>query len=243
MSSDTEYKIQDGVSVEDWIGGVSYLQAEHTIHRNPALVAKYQPLMDKISALEAERERLLGPRTISRTEEESLDASKEEPAALEESLGEGNALVSEIHEALKALYAEAEALWEEYSSDVEVWVLRRLDENEAAEILEEVGGLPKAPKSPAKGASPSEKKKYAGLFQEWSETVQARNRDLNYACLAKAVVKVTVRGKEVPAPDSDALKRLSTRPGGQRHIRDLISVMETLSGEGPEITAPHRKRA
>ena len=240
----TEYKIVEGVDVDDWIGGVSYLQAEHTIHRNPALAAQYQPLMDKIAALEAERDRLLGPRTVSRKAEESL--GEEAPAsknAGEESLVGGNPLIREIHEGLNALYEEAEALWALYSEDVEVWTLRRLDENEAADILKSVGGIPDAPTPPAPSATDEAKKAYDEAFGEWYRASQEVNRELNLRCLAASVLKVVVKGKEVAPPTREGLDKVLARPGGQRHIHDLIQVMENLTTEGPTITAPHRPGA
>src|SRR5690606_24540439 len=55
----TKFEVKGDTSLDDWIDGVSYLQADVTIYRNPALLAEYRPLLARIDDLEGERAALV----------------------------------------------------------------------------------------------------------------------------------------------------------------------------------------
>lgn len=245
----TKFESKD-VDVEDWIDkGVSYLQAEVTIYRNPAIYAKYAPLLESIQALEAERAKILGPQTKRKSSrEESL--GDDVPTTLpkgEETLGEGNALLQEINDALEAKHTEAKALWEAYSANTEVWTLRRLDEVEIEEervtMAAEGRELPTPPPDLPARASNQMKTAHAKKLEKFLKDINDYAEELNLRCLARGALSVVVQGQEKPVPSLEGFRKLSTRPGGKKHIGELVQALENLSIEDVNIMAPHREGA
>ena len=247
----TKFESKD-VDVEDWIDeGVSYLQAEVTIYRDPAMFAEYQPLLEKIKILEAEKAKITGPkRKKVNAPEESLGDEALEVAqapAGEQALGEENPILAEIEQALTEAYAKADELWKAYSENTEVWTLRRLDDAEVDEVrqgMEEDGfTLPSPPNSIPAKASNQMKKSYATKMEAYLLNAAKFANELNLRCLAIGVLKVVVKGDEKKVPSLDGLRRLQARPGGQKHVGELVSALEALSVEDVAIMAPHREGA
>lgn len=246
----TKFESKD-VDVEDWIDqGVSYLQAEVTIYRNPALYSKYAPLLESIKILEAERAKILGPQKKRKgAAEDSLGDEDLEPTVPrgEESLGESNALLQEIETELQKKRQEAERLWEEYSQNTEVWTLRRLDEAEVEEerqaMIEEGFVMPEQPR-PA-GNKPSAQAKHAMVkkMEKFLADVSVFAQELNLRCLSRAVLSVVVQGEEKTVPGLEGFRKLKARPGGEKHIHELVQALESLSLEDVAIMAPHREGA
>jgi hypothetical protein len=221
----TDYELNQ-TPLEDWIEeGVSFLQANVTIYRNPSIYAQYQPLLEQIQTLEAELAPATKPKKESSLGEEAL-GDQVRAAQQDESLAD-DGLTGEMRARLEELYTEAERLWKLYSDDAEVWTLRR----------------PVAPNKP--GAKPSNQMQTAYLkkFETFILGMKDYTEELNIRCLARAVMKVVVKGEEKPAPSLEGLRRVKARPGGQSHIRELIEALESLTAEGVNIMAPHRSGA
>ena len=239
----TEFTSED-VSVEDWIDGVSFLQAQVKILRNPAIYAEYQPVMDRIRSLESERDKLVGkPARRETTHEESVADALSKDAKGEQSLAEGNPLIKEIDNELNKAYATAEELWDRLNQDVEVWHIRRLDEPEVVALREELGSIPPEPKKPPVNSKPQAKTAYVARMDKWLKDMAAYSEELNLRCLAVAVLKVEVNGVDKSAPSLDGIRRVKARPGGHSQIGELVTAMEQLSVEGVSIVAPHRPGA
>lgn len=238
----TQYELNQ-TPLEDWIDeGVSFLQANVTLYRNPAIYAEYQPLVEQIRVLEAELAPVAKPKKESALGEEAL-GDQVRAAQAEESLGE-DSLTGEIRTRLEELYAKAEELWKQYSDNSEVWTLRRLDPSEVKEIQKGMEmPLPEAPNKISDKASNQMKSAHAKKFETFLLSMVEYTDELNLRCLAAAVLKVVVKGEEKPAPSLDGLRRLKKRPGGQAHIRELVEALESLTTEGVDIMAPHRSGA
>lgn len=239
----TKYETKDDVPLEDWIDdGVSYLQAEVTIYRDPGMFAKYGPLMEEIRILED----TLKPKKDKRErglEEESLGA-EQEATFNDESLADS--VKSEVTEALEEKRAEARRLYDEYAKNTEVWTLRRLNQEEVEALRESVGELPEAPpKISSTKASQKMREDWAQKMVVWSKEMETFNRELHTLCLSEAAmsVKLTVKGKErVIKGDKitpDTIRRLQKRPGGDAHFKELKEAMTGLTVEGVQIMAPH----
>lgn len=242
----TEYEITE-TPVEDWIEeGVSFLQANVTIHRNPAIYAEYQPVLEEIQALEKH----LAPKK-TRTKREAALGDEESlggDTSGEESLAEEDSLTASVRERLEELYKTAEALWEQYSKDVEVWTLRRVDNHEVEAVQEQMREemnlvVPPPPPALNPKASPSAKTAHAKKFEKFIRDMKAYTDELNIRCLELAVIKVVVKGVEKPAPSLAGLRRVKARPGGTDHIHELVEALENLTKEGVNILAPHRPGA
>ena len=238
----TDYELNQ-TPLEDWIEeGVSFLQANVTIYRNPSIYAQYQPLLEQIQTLEAELAPAAKPKKESSLGEDSL-GDQVRAATTDESLAD-DGLTSEIRARLEELYTEAEALWKLYSEDAEVWTLRRLDQSEVQEIQQDMDlPLPQAPNKVSDKASNQMKAAYLKKFEAFILGMKEYSEELNLRCLARAVMKVVVKGEEKPAPSLEGLRRVKARPGGQNHIRELIEALESLTAEGVNIMAPHRSGA
>lgn len=250
----TEFTSED-VSVEDWIDGVSYLQAQVKILRNPALYSEYQPVMDKIRSLESERDKLVGKPAKRESAHEESVADALSSSTGEESLADSNPLLKEIDGELNKAYTTAEELWERLNKDTEIWHIRRMDEPEVAALRAELGPIPPEPQKPPVNSKPQAKTAHVKKLNAWLKEMQAYADELNLLCLvgtkstenpdgvAPAVLKVVVNGVEKPAPSLDGIRRVKSRPGGHSQIRDLVTAMEQLSVEGVSIVAPHRPGA
>lgn len=233
----TEFKNTE-VGLDDWIdNGVSFLQAEVTIYRNPAIYAKYQPLMEQIYALEQE----LKPPKKDKKERSLEESVGGIPEAQEEALGEG--IRAGLSQRLEELYAEAQVIYDEYVKDIEVWTLRRLDEHEVQEEREALGPVPEAPAKPPVNAKAAAQTAHKRKMEAWIVEIREYTDQLNKRCLARATMKVVVKGEEKPAPSYEGIQRLEKRPGGKRHLEELIKALESLTVEGVEIMAPHREGA
>lgn len=243
----TEFKAAD-VDVEDWINGVSYLQADVTIYRNPALLAEYNPLLNKIEALEEEREELAAPDQDTEVTDTSLDGKTTTTRVLagERSMREKAAedpRVAQIDEELVPLYERAEELHRRFTNDTEVWTLRKVEPAEADRVREELGGVPTEPTPLAKNASKTMRAKHVEELQAWYDEMKAFSLEFTLNALAFSVLKVVVNGKEVPPPTIEQLRQIMARPGGPSHIDELAKAMDSLTAEGVNIVAPHRSRA
>ena len=238
----TEYELNQ-TPLEDWIEeGVSFLQANVTIYRNPSIYAQYQPLLDQIQTLEAELAPAAKPKKESSLGEDAL-GDPVRAAQQDEALAD-DGLTSEMRARLEELYVEAERLWKLYSDDAEVWTLRRLDEAEVQEVQKGMEmALPVAPNKPGNKPSNQMQAAYVKKFETFILGMKEYSDELNIRCLARAVMKVVVKGEEKPAPSLEGLRRVKSRPGGQSHIRELIEALENLTAEGVNIIAPHRSGA
>jgi hypothetical protein len=234
----TKYESKD-VPLEDWVeDGVSYLQAEVTIYRDPGMFAKYGPLMEKIRILEDARK----PKKEKRERglEEEAIGGEQEAVFTDESLSDS--VRAEVDQELEKARAEAEKLWETYSKNTEVWTIRRLNEDEVVAIREDIGEIPEQPaKLSTTKASQRMREAWADKMVEWSKEMDKFNRELHTRCLAEAVVQVKVRGRKVKKPDVEMIRRLQKRPGGDAHFKELKEALLGLTMEGVEIMAPHRE--
>ena len=245
MTNKTEFEATD-VDVEDWIGGVSFLQASHTIYRNPAMWADYQPVLGRIETLERELEELTADDEVisdrSLAGEESLVTIPAGDRALGEKPVE-SPRVAEVRAELEKLTVEANEMWEAYSSDVEVWRLRKLEDEEAAAIREEIGEAPAEPRPLSKSAKPQAVTSYTKRFDAWFKAMQDYVIRYNVHAVARATLSVTVGGVDRGTVTAEQIERILVRPGGKGHVLELTKVVEQLSMEGVDIIAPHRSRA
>lgn len=247
MSNKTEFEATD-VDVEDWIGGVSFLQASHTIYRNPAMWADYQPLLGRIEALEGELEDLTAQDEPDVVTEQALSGEETltvVPTA-DRALGEKpveSPRAAEARAELEKLTAQANDMWEAYSSDVEVWRLRKVEDVEAAAIVAEIGDPPVEPAAPSKNAKPQTVTAYKRKFDEWHKAMQTYAVRYNLHVVATATMSVTVAGVDRGKVTVEQMERLLARPGGKQHVTELVAVVEQLSVEGVDIVAPHRSGA
>ena len=244
----TEYKAED-VDVEDWISeGVSFLQAEVTLYRDPSMYAEYGPLMERIQILEKaikpkkeRKERSLDEESIGGEQQASFD---------DESLSDTTK--SEVNEELEKLYARAAELHKAYTENSELWVLRRLNEDEVEDMKRELGDLPEQPvpiPNSSSKVSAAMKKRYVAEMVKFSQAMKEYADRLHTNLLPDAVMKVTVKGKvKVDTLNAPATKltvndieRLKRRPGGDAHFKELVEAMTNLLTEGVSIMAPHRE--
>lgn len=244
----TEFEATD-VDVEDWIGGVSFLQASHTIYRNPAMWADYQPVLDRIEVLEQEIDGL--------TAQDEDDVVEERPLAGEatlttaaptadRALGEKpveSPRVAELRAELEALTVQANEMWDKYQADVEVWRLRKLEDAELVAIREEIGDPPAEPRAPSKNAKPQSITVYTKKFDAWYKAMQDYTVRYNLHCVAKATLSVTVGGVNRGTVTVEQMERILARPGGKQHALELVMIVDQLSSEGVDIVAPHRSGA
>jgi hypothetical protein len=240
MTTQTELAVED-IDIEDWIDGVSYLQAKVTIPRNPALYAEYGPLLEQIRNLEATQARKTTPKPDS---DDGLDTEPALASRGEESLAdEPTPLDAEITAELDRLYEQAETLWKQYEADVEVWQIRRLDEAEVVTIRDSLGGLPPEPAALPQHPSEAHRKRFLAEMDAWMKKMAALRDELNLHCIAAATLSVTVNGETKKPPTLDGVRRVATRPGGTEHIKALAAAVEQLSVTGVEFAAPHRPGA
>lgn len=243
----TEFEAVD-VDVEDWIGGVSFLQASHTIYRNPAMWADYQPVLDRIDVLEQEIDGLTAPDEADVVDERSLssDESLVSAPVADRALGEKPVeapRVTELRAELAALTARANEMWEKYSKDVEVWRLRKLEESELKALAEKIGDPPAEPRGLSKDAKPQAVTAYTKRFDAWLTATAEYTELYNVHAVAAATLGVTVQGVDRGTVTVEQMQRLLERPGGKQHVLELVNVVEQLSIEGVDIVAPHRAGA
>jgi hypothetical protein len=247
VSNKTEFEAVD-VDIDDWIDGTSFLQATHTIYRNPAMYAEYGPLLGRIEALEQEIADLTAADDLEFTSEQSLagEEALTAPASADRALGEKStedARVVEARAELERLIVQANEMWEQYSSNVEVWRLRKLDQSERVEITKKLGEPPAEPRGLSKNAKPQAKTAYIKRFDAWYKAMQDYTAQYNLHCLAAATMGVTVAGEDRGGVTVEQMERIQSRPGGADHMLELLGVLERLSTEGVEIVAPHRTGA
>lgn len=249
-TQNTTFEATD-VDVEDWIGGVSFLQASHTIYRNPGMWAEYQPVLDRIDALEHEIDELTaqdepddGVVDRSMAGEEPL-ASSQAPAG-DRALGDKPVelpRVAELRAERDGLVVRANEMWEQYESDVEVWRLRKLEESELVAIKDELGEPPAEPGRPSKNPKPQAVTAYTRRFDAWLRNMAEYGKRYNLRCVARATLSVTVGGVDRGTVTVEQMERILARPGGEQHVTELVAVLEQLRMEGVDIVAPHRSRA
>ena len=247
MSNKTEFEAAD-VEIDDWISGTSFLQAKHTIYRNPAMFAEYQPVLNRIDVLEQEIDALTAPDEDDVVEERALDgeAAMAPAPSVDRALGEKpveSPRVAKLRAELDKLTAKANEMWEQYSSDVEVWQLRKLEDAEAAAIKDVVGEPPAEPNPPSKNAKPQAITAYTKRYDVWVKAMQAYVVRYNLHAIATATVNVTVAGVDRGKVTVEQMERLLARPGGRDHVTEIVDVIEKLSFEGVDIVAPHRSGA
>lgn len=247
MTNKTEFEAAD-VAVEDWISGTSFLQAKHTIYRNPAMWADYQPVLDRIEVLEQQIDALTAPDEDDVVEDRALDgeATLTSAPTTDRALGEKpveHPRVAELRAELEELTAKANEMWEQYSSDVEVWQLRKLESAEAAAIVDVVGEPPAEPRPPSKNAKPQAITAYTKRVDAWQKAMRAYVVRYNLHVVATATMSVTVAGVDRGKVTPEQMERVHARPGGEQHLAELISIIEQLSAEGVDIVAPHRSGA
>lgn len=246
----TEVVANPDVSVEDWIGGVTFLQTQVTLYRNPAIYAEYKPLLEQIAAAEQELAILTAPEEGDGTDERPLSgADAEAPMSApkgDRALGEKPAepaRVAELRAEVDALYARAEELYAAYEKDVEVWTLRKLSEKEIDDIRVELGGVPEEPRKPGPKAKPQSRTAYATKVDRWLKDMKAFADEVNLRAIAAAVVTVVVNGKTVPNPTLDDMRRIASMPARAGHVDALVAALSELTVEGVGISAPHRSGA
>ena len=228
----TEF-IEADLDLENWITGTSYAQAKVTIYRNPALLAEYEPLMERIEELEQAIER-------DGDSEESLTAEAHPHA---DSHGEASLTDdTQTNDELAELYQQAEQLHAKFMADAEVWTLRALEPNEITE-LQATNTRPLPPKPLAMDATDEQRGEHQADRDAYQKALEAWGLDLNLRSIAKAVIGVTVAGRDVPKPDITQLSVLPNRPGGYRHVVTLADAIVTVSGQEVGLLAPHRRRA
>lgn len=249
-TQNTTFEATD-VDVEDWIGGVSFLQASHTIYRNPAMWAEYQPVLDRIDALEHEIDELTAQ---DEPDDAVVDRSMagEEPLIAAQAPTGDRALgdkpvepprAAELRDELETLTKRANKMWEQYESDVEVWRLRKLEESELKAIKDELGEPPAEPHRPSKNPKPQAVTAYTRRFDTWLKNMAEYGKRYNLRSVAKATLSVTVAGADRGTVTLEQMERILARPGGEQHVTELVTVLEQLSLEGVDIVAPHRPRA
>jgi hypothetical protein len=246
-NNETEFEAAD-VDVEDWIGGVSFLQAKHTIYRNPAMFAEYQPLLARIDVLEQEIDGLTAQDEDDVVEERALDgeATLTSAPTADRALGEKPVeapRLAELREEMDELKRQANDMWEKYAADVEVWRLRKLDLEEAAAIKDEIGEPPLEPRPPSKNAKPGAVTVYTKKFDDWHKAMQHYVERYNVRCVAAATMSVTVAGVDRGRVTVEQVERILARPGGKGHVTELYAIVNQLSVEGVDIVAPHRSGA
>lgn len=243
----TEFEATD-VPLDDWISGVSFLQASHTIYRNPAMFAEYQPLLARIDVLEQEIDGLTAedePDTISDQSlsgEETLVRVPSGDRALGEKPVEAPR-VAELRAELARLTVEANEMYEQYAADVEVWRLRKLEEAELVALKGEIGEPPAEPRGLAKNAKPQAVTAYTKRFDAWLHDTAKYVERYNLHAVAAATISVTVQGTDRGTVTPEQMERIAARPGGKQHVLELVRVLEQLSMEGVDIVAPHRAGA
>lgn len=244
----TEFEAVD-VDVEDWIGGVSFLQASHTIYRNPAMWADYQPVLDRIDVLEQEIDALTTPDegdvVVDRALAGEATLTTAAPPA-DRALGEKpveSPRVVELRAELETLTKRANEMWENYSADVEVWRLRKLEESEIKALAEKLGDPPAEPRGLSKDAKPQAVTAYTKRFDAWLADTAKYTELYNLHAVATATLGVTVQGVDRGTVTVEQMERLLARPGGKQHVLELVNVIEQLSIEGVDIVAPHRSGA
>lgn len=248
MTNSTEFEAVD-IDVEDWIGGTSFLQAKHTIYRNPAMYAEYQPILARIDELQQEIADLTAedePDVISDRALGDAEESLVVVPAGDRALGEKpveDPRLAEARAELERLTVKANEMWEQYAADVEVWQLRKLEESELVAIKDEIGEPPAEPRGLSKNAKPQAVTAYTKRFDAWYLAMQNYTTRYNLHCIAKATVRVTVQGANRGTVTPAQMERLHERPGGRQHVLELIAVLEQLSTEGVDIVAPHRAGA
>lgn len=246
-NNETEFEAAD-VDVEDWIDGVSFLQAKHTIYRNPAMFAEYQPLLARIDVLEQEIDGLTAQDEDDVVEERALagEATLTSAPTADRALGEKPVeppRVAELREELEKLTRQANDMWEKYAADVEVWRLRKLEQDELKALHEELGGPPAEPRRLSKDAKPQAVTAHVRRFDAWLADSRAYTRRYNVRCVALATIGVTVQGVDRGKVTVEQVERVLTRPGGEDHVLELVDVIKLLSVEGVDIVAPHRSGA
>lgn len=243
----TEFEATD-VDVEDWIGGVSFLQASHTIYRNPAMYAEYQPVLARIAALEQEIADLTAqdePNVISDQSLSGEETLVSVPAG-DRALGEKPVeapRVAETRAELERLTVEANEMYEQYEADVEVWRLRKLEDAELVAINDTIGEPPAEPRVPSKNAKPQTLTVYTKKFDAWLHASAKYVERYNLHAVAAATLSVTVQGTDRGTVTPEQMERIAARPGGKQHVLELVRVLEQLSMEGVDIVAPHRAGA
>ncbi|MCZ2261587.1 hypothetical protein [Isoptericola sp. QY 916] len=244
MSMDTTECVD--VAVEDWIDGVSYVQTKVTIYRDPAMYAEYEPLLEKIDEADA----LVAELEAEHAPEKSDDSALGEDGAAstfgaESSLGETEQVPKALADARARrdeLIAEAEALYARYEANREVWHIRALDQDEIRELADDVG-IPETPDPLRSGATAAQQKAYTRRVEKHIEDLRKAKEEVDLRGLARAVQSVEVAGETKAAPSLDGLRRVKSRPGGRRHIRDLTSALERITLQEVQIAAPHRAGA
>lgn len=244
-NNETEFEAAD-VDVEDWIGGVSFLQAKHTIYRNPAMFAEYQPLLARIDALEMELEALTEDETVISDRTLAGEETLTVIPAGERAIGERPVeapRVAELREEMDKLKRQANDMYEQYAADVEVWRLRKLEQDELKALHEELGGPPAEPRRLGKDPKPQAVTAHVKRFETWLADNRAYTKRYNVRAVALATLGVTVQGVDRGKVTVEQVERVLARPGGEDHVLELVNVVEQLSIEGVDIVAPHRSGA
>jgi hypothetical protein len=237
----TEFKSED-VDVESWIDeGVSYLQAQVKIFRDPGMFAEYGPLMEKIKILEDNLRPKREPRKDRGLDEESVGGNQEAVFS-DESLGDETR--SEVQQELDETRAEAKVLYDKYAANTETWTLRRLNEEEVIGVKETIGEMPEMPPKPSPTKMPkAQQVKALEKMREWSVAMQEYSDEVHVHCLALSTMSVAVKDKVIDHVTIEGIRRLRKRPGGDAHFKELVRAMTELTAEGVEIMAPHRSGA
>lgn len=226
----TKFEVKGDTSLDDWIDGVSYLQADVTIYRNPALLAEYRPLLARIDDLEGERAALV----------EDAPESDPEASLASKKTKTSHPRIADIDAELETLMNRAEELYKKFTADVEVWTMRKIEDLEVAEIQKELGPSPEMPKKLPKNARAQVRAERDAAIEAWSQEMMKYTSELNVRCVHRAALKVHVKGKDREVPDLDGMRRILHRPGGTDHINELAKALHRLSAEGVDIVAPHR---
>lgn len=230
---------QVDVDVEDWIDGATFTQAAVTIYRNPGIHARYQPLLDRIAALEAVLADLTRPAEAPSGDATLADTTR---ARGEASLNEEAPDVAAVRADLDTLYEQAQSLYDEYEADKEVWTLRALDRAEIAPLMADLDA-PVEPTPPGKDAKPAAVTRWRKSAQAYQDARVTFQDEVNVRMIAAATLSVQVRGQDKPAPSLDGVRRVLARPHGRQHIAQLAAAIEAITLQEVAIPAPHRPGA
>lgn len=234
---------QTDIGVDDWIDGVSYVQAKVEIHRDPALLADLLPLHEQITAAEQRLAALQAATTTPTGRDDATLGDAEHTTPVDDvALGDETpvpAAVADAQADLDELTARAAALYERYDAAKEIWTLRALAQEESEGIYKDVIADLEQGDPPVR-RSKETKAAFQVRFTEWATKQHQVHDEVAVRSLAAGVLSVNVNGTDRPAPSLDGIRRLRKRPHGDRHFAKLATALTTITTKEVDVPAPHR---